>query len=105
MGAADAGAIGLSLVALRLAARPAGGNLTYGLKRAEILSAQANGAALLVLAVLIVYEAIDRLVTPLEVGGWTVLIVALAGIAVNTALVRMERRTLRWLPEHREVLS
>ena len=81
----DAGAIGLSLIALHLAARPAGGNLTYGLKRAEILSAQVNGAALLVLAVLIVYEAIDRLVTPPDVGGWTVLIVALAGIAVNTA--------------------
>jgi cobalt-zinc-cadmium efflux system protein len=79
----DAGAIGLSLLALRLAARPAGGNLTFGLKRAEILSAQVNGAALLVLAVLIVYEAIDRLVSPLDVGGWTVLIVALAGIAVN----------------------
>jgi cobalt-zinc-cadmium efflux system protein len=79
----DAAAIGLSLVALALAARPAGGNLTYGLKRAEILSAQANGATLLVLAALIVYEAIHRLVTPPAVGGWTVLIVALAGIAVN----------------------
>jgi len=79
----DAAAIGLSLVALALAARPAGGNLTFGLKRAEILSAQANGAALLVLAALIVYEAIHRLVSPLAVGGWTVLIVALVGIAVN----------------------
>jgi len=79
----DAGAIALALLALRLAARPAGGNLTYGLKRAEILSAQVNGAVLLVLAVLIVYEAIARLVTPPAVGGWTVLIVALAGIAVN----------------------
>jgi cobalt-zinc-cadmium efflux system protein len=79
----DAGAIGLSLVALDLAARPAGGNRTYGLMRAEILSAQANGATLLVLAVLIVYEAIHRLVSPPGVHGWTVLIVALAGIAVN----------------------
>ena len=79
----DAAAIGLSLVALALAARPAGGNLTFGLRRAEILSAQANGAALLVLAALIVYEAIHRLVSPLAVGGWTVLIVSLAGIAVN----------------------
>ena len=79
----DAGAIGVSLVALRLAARPAGGNLTYGLKRAEILSAQVNGAALLVLAALVVYEAIHRLVSPPEVRGGTVLIVALAGIAVN----------------------
>jgi cobalt-zinc-cadmium efflux system protein len=79
----DAAAIGLSLVALALAARPAGGNLTFGLRRAEILSAQANGAALLVLAALIVYEAIHRLVSPLAVGGWTVLIVALVGIVVN----------------------
>jgi cobalt-zinc-cadmium efflux system protein len=79
----DAGAIALSLVALRLALRPAGGNLTFGLKRAEILSAQANGAVLLVLAVLIVYEAIHRLVEPLSVGGWTVIVVALGGLLVN----------------------
>jgi cobalt-zinc-cadmium efflux system protein len=81
----DAGAIGLSLFALHLAARPAGGNLTFGLKRAEILSAQVNGATLLVLAVLIVYEAIRRLVSPPNVHGWTVLIVALVGIVVNVA--------------------
>ena len=79
----DAGAIALSLVALRLALRPAGGNLTFGLKRAEILSAQANGAVLLVLAGLIVYEAIHRLVEPLSVGGWTVIVVALTGLLVN----------------------
>ena len=79
----DAGAIGLSLLAIRLAARPAGGNLTYGLRRAEILSAQANGAALVVLAVLVVYEGVRRLVAPPNVGGWTVLVVALVGIAVN----------------------
>jgi cobalt-zinc-cadmium efflux system protein len=79
----DAGALALSLVALRLAARPAWGNLTFGLRRAEILSAQANGATLLVLAGLIVYEAIHRLVEPPEVGGWTVIAVALAGLLVN----------------------
>jgi cobalt-zinc-cadmium efflux system protein len=79
----DAGAIALSLLALRLAARPAGGNLTFGLKRAEILSAQVNGATLLLLAGLIVYEAIHRLVDPPSVGGWTVVGVALVGVAVN----------------------
>jgi cobalt-zinc-cadmium efflux system protein len=79
----DAGAIALSLLALSLAARPASGSMTYGLKRAEILSAQANGAALLVLAGLIVYEAIRRLISPPDVDGWTVLVVALAGIVVN----------------------
>ena len=81
----DAGAIGLSLVALRLAARPAKGAMTYGLKRAEILSAQVNGAVLFVLACLIVFEAIRRLVDPPEVDGWPVVIVATAGIAVNIA--------------------
>jgi cobalt-zinc-cadmium efflux system protein len=85
----DAGAIGLSLIALALAARPAGGNLTYGLKRAEILSALANGATLVVLAGLIVYSAIHRLVTPPAVGGWAVLAVALAGIVVNTGATRL----------------
>ena len=79
----DAGAIALSLVALSLAARPAAGNLTYGLKRAEILSAQINGASLLVLAALIVYEAVRRLIDPPAVEGWTVVVVALLGVAVN----------------------
>jgi cobalt-zinc-cadmium efflux system protein len=81
----DAGAIGLSLVAIRLARRPAAGQLTFGLKRAEIMSAQVNGVTLLVLGLLIVYEGIRRLVSPPEVGGLTVLIVALAGIVVNLA--------------------
>ncbi|MDQ6751409.1 MAG: cation diffusion facilitator family transporter [Actinomycetota bacterium] len=81
----DAGAIGLSLVAVRLAARPAKGAMTFGYKRAEILSAQFNGATLLVLALLIVYEGIRRLVTPPDVGGTVVLAVALVGILVNLA--------------------
>jgi cobalt-zinc-cadmium efflux system protein len=79
----DAGAIGLSLLAIRLAARPPSGSMTFGLKRAEILSAQANGAILVVLAGLIVYEAIQRLVSPPDVEGWIVIVVALAGIVVN----------------------
>lgn len=79
----DAGAIGLSLFALRLAARPVVDAMTFGLKRAEILSAQANGGSLFVLAALIVYEAIHRLISPPAVSGWTVTIVALVGVAVN----------------------
>ncbi len=81
----DAGAIMLSLVAIRLAAKPAKGALTCGLKRTEILSAQFNGATLLVLGLLIVYEGITRLVNPPQVGGTAVLLVALAGIVVNLA--------------------
>ncbi len=79
----DAGAIALALVALRLAARPASGSMTYGLKRSEILSAQFNGATLLVLALLIVYEGVRRLIEPPSVEGGVVLVVALVGVAVN----------------------
>jgi cobalt-zinc-cadmium efflux system protein len=82
---ADAGAIGFSLVALRLAARPARGPMTFGLGRAEILSAQANGVTLLILAGFIAYEAIVRVVHPSGVRGGLMLAVALLGIAVNLA--------------------
>ncbi len=83
----DAAALGLSIVALRLAARPARGAMTYGLRRVEILSAQANGATLLVLAGVIVYSAVSRLISPPTVSAWTVVAVALAGIVVNGAAV------------------
>jgi cobalt-zinc-cadmium efflux system protein len=79
----DAGALAMSLVVLRLAAQPAGGNRTFGLRRSEILSAQANGAALLVLAGLIVYGAVRRLVSPPQASGGAILVVALVGIGVN----------------------
>src|SRR5919202_5875515 len=92
---ADAAAIGLSLVAIRLAARPARGALTYGLKRAEILSAQVNGATLLVLALLIVYEGIRRLVEPPDTEGAVVLAVAVAGVAVNLAATAVLRSAER----------
>jgi cobalt-zinc-cadmium efflux system protein len=57
--------------------------------RAEILSAQANGVTLLLLALLIVYDAIVRLVSPPRVDGTTVLVVALAGIAFNVVIARI----------------
>ena len=79
----DAAALGLSLIALQLAKRPAGGEMTFGLRRVEILSAQVNGITLLVLAALIGFEATRRLISPPEVEAGLVLVVALAGIVVN----------------------
>src|SRR5690349_23742407 len=64
----DAAAIALALFATRLAARPPSGGFTFGLKRAEILSAQANGLTLLLLAVWIAYESVVRLIHPPAVG-------------------------------------
>ncbi|GAA4896811.1 cation diffusion facilitator family transporter [Streptomyces coeruleoprunus] len=79
----DAAAIVLALIAMRLAARPASGHYTYGLKRAEILSAQANGLSLLLLGGWLGYEAVERLIDPPEVHGGLVLATALAGVVVN----------------------
>jgi cobalt-zinc-cadmium efflux system protein len=81
----DAGALGASLLAIRLARRPASGVWTFGFKRAEVLSAQANGITLLVISALVAFEAISRLIHPLPVTGGIVVSVAAVGVAVNVA--------------------
>ncbi len=81
----DAAALGLSILALRLAARPARGAMTYGFQRVEVLAAQANGITLLALAAAIVYSAILRLLSPPTVSAWVMVAVALVGVAVNGA--------------------
>ncbi|HEV7830563.1 MAG TPA: cation transporter, partial [Pseudonocardiaceae bacterium] len=65
--------------------RPRSPSFTYGLKRTEILSAQANGVTLLVLSVWLTYEAVRRLIAPPEVAGGLVVITAAVGIVVNLA--------------------
>jgi cobalt-zinc-cadmium efflux system protein len=81
----DAAAIGLALITVRVAGRPARGGYTYGLRRLEILSAQANGITLVLLAAWLAYEAVRRLITPQPVTGGLMLGVALAGVVVNLA--------------------
>ena len=105
----DAGAIALSLVAINLAARPAAGKLTFGYKRAEILSAQFNGATLFVLALLIAFEGVRRLITPPDVGGTAVLIVALIGVVVNLiatwTLSRANRQSMNIEGAYQHILT
>ena len=79
----DVLALAFAVVAATLAARPAQGRWTYGYRRLEILSAQANGLMLGLVGIWIVYGAIRRLVSPVDVRGGIVLVVALAAIAVN----------------------
>jgi len=81
----DVAALAGSIWAARLAARPAGGRWTYGLKRAEILSAAGNGIALVAVAAAVGVEAVRRLVSPSAVTGSVVLGVALGGAVVNVA--------------------
>jgi cobalt-zinc-cadmium efflux system protein len=81
----DAASIVLALVAMRLSAKPPKGGYTYGLKRAEILSAQANGLTLLLLSAWLAYEAVRRLIEPPAVTGGLVLGTALVGVVINLA--------------------
>ena len=94
----DVGALAASLWAARLATRPAHGIWTYGLKRAEVLSAAGNGVTLVAVGAVIVAEAVHRLMTAPRVQGSVVLGVALGGAVVNlaatAALARADRSSL-----------
>ena len=79
----DAAALATALWAIHLAARPTTGTWSFGLKRAEILSAAVNGVTLVAVAGIVTVEAVRRLVHPRAVGGGAVLAVALVGVVVN----------------------
>ncbi|MEM7414815.1 MAG: cation diffusion facilitator family transporter [Gemmatimonadota bacterium] len=79
----DAGALALSLFAIRLAQRPPTNRRTFGLARVEILAALFNGVTLLVVSALIVLEAWERFLDPVEIDGVVMLSVAGMGLVVN----------------------
>jgi cobalt-zinc-cadmium efflux system protein len=85
----DAGALVLALIAVRLAARPPSGAMTFGLKRAEPLSALINGVALAVLGAVFAVGGVARLISPSDVEGAVVLITPCVGIPVNLAAARV----------------
>jgi cobalt-zinc-cadmium efflux system protein len=91
----DALALAGALVAAWLATRRPGGQWTFGLGRAEILAAQANGLTLLLVGIWVVYGAVRRLVSPPDVRGGVVLVVALVGVAVNLVATLVLSRASR----------
>lgn len=96
--ATDVLALAAAVVAARLAGRPAAGHWTFGLARAEVLSAAFNGVTLVVVAAIVTVEAIRRLIHPVKVGGLTLIVVAVVGLAVNlvvaAVLARADRRSI-----------
>jgi cobalt-zinc-cadmium efflux system protein len=90
--ASDVIALIVALGAQHLLDRPATDRHSYGLQRAEVLAAQANGIGLLVVAGWIVVTAIDRLGHPADVGGTGLLVVALLGLVVNVVSVVVLQR-------------
>ena len=91
----DAAALAMALGAAVMGARPATGRWTWGFRRLEVLAAQVNGATLGVLGLWIVWSAIGRLISPEDVRGGVVLVVALAGIAVNLVATAILSRASR----------
>ena len=80
---ADVASLCLALLALWFAARPVTVKKTYGYYRMEILAALANGSALVVISLLISYEAFHRIKSPEQVKGFEVMLIATGGLAVN----------------------
>lgn len=80
---ADVASLVLALLALWFSARPVTTRKTYGYYRMEILAALANGAALVVISLLIAYEAFHRIKSPEAVKGFEVTLIAAGGLVVN----------------------
>ena len=87
----DVVALGLSYVALRLAARDPSDRHSYGLHRAEVLAAVINGGTLLVIAAGIFVEAARRLQEPEPVKSLEMLLIATAGLVVNLVVMLVLR--------------
>ena len=80
---ADTIALGLAAVAFSVSKRPGDKKLTYGYQRFQILAAFVNGLSLLAIVGWILFEAVQRFITPSDVMGETMLVVASAGLVVN----------------------
>jgi len=95
---ADAGALGLALLAQAWASKPRTERSTFGFRRAEVLAAFVNGVALALTGVLVVKEAVARFMRPIEIDGARMLLVATAGLIVNIVvagiLVGAQRHSL-----------
>ena len=79
----DVAGLSVALIAHQLVERRATARHTYGLQRAEVLGAQANGVTLLVVAAWVVFEAVRRVGDPSDVVGGGLLVVAALGLCVN----------------------
>jgi cobalt-zinc-cadmium efflux system protein len=79
----DAAALGLALFADRIGRRPPSNLASYGYGRAEVLAAFVNAMAMLAVVAIIAIEAVRRILEPAPVQGGVVVVIAIAGLAVN----------------------
>lgn len=79
----DIGALGLSLIVLKVAHLPRTPKMSYGYLRAEVLGALGSALSLWGLCGVVIYQAVRRLITPPEVNGPIVFVIAVIGFAAN----------------------
>jgi cobalt-zinc-cadmium efflux system protein len=79
----DVVALLLTYGAIRISARPSNGSVTFGYHRFEIFAALINGLTIIGIAVIICYEAYERILDPPDVKGFEVLIIATTGLIAN----------------------
>ncbi|GGZ33984.1 cation transporter [Streptomyces inusitatus] len=107
--ATDAVGLAMALLAIHFANRPASANRTFGLARAEILSALANCLLLLGVGTYVVYEAIQRFITPTETAGGLTIVFGLIGLIANvislSLLMRGQKDSLNVRGAYLEVLN
>jgi cobalt-zinc-cadmium efflux system protein len=107
--ATDAVGLGMALLAIHFAARPADTNRTFGYARAEILAALANCVLLLGVGGYLLYEAIQRFVVPPDTRGGLAIVFALIGMAANMVslflLMRGQKESLNVRGAYLEVLA
>ncbi|MBQ11222.1 MAG: cation transporter [Planctomyces sp.] len=91
----DAGAIGLALLAMWVAGRPASIERTFGWHRTEVLAALANALGLWLIAGLIFFEGYRRFLDPPSVNGSLMLVVGGIGLLVNLAAAAVLHRSAK----------
>jgi cobalt-zinc-cadmium efflux system protein len=79
----DTMALALAAVAFHVSKRPADARRTFGYQRFQILAAFVNGLSLLLIVGWILFEAVRRFASPVDVAGTMMLVVAAAGLLVN----------------------
>ncbi|WP_010139964.1 cation diffusion facilitator family transporter [Oceanicola sp. S124] len=80
----DALSLVIAFVARRIARRPADASMTYGYGRAEVVAALINYTTLIVIAVMLAFEGVERLFDPQQIEGWTVVVVAGVALVIDT---------------------
>jgi len=85
----DTAALAIALAAIRIGELPADARRTFGYQRFEILAATANAVLLLGVALYILYEGYRRFVEPPQIQSLGMLAIAVLGLAVNLAAMRI----------------